>query len=135
MGNLTLSSFLMILFSITLGSFGQICLKLGLGAHKIAIASNPIQTFLNILLVMTRPYVLLGLCLYVISTFSWLLVISRVRLSVAYPLISMSYTLVVILSALILHEKIDWRFAGVGLACISIGVSFIGFGLGQISGK
>jgi drug/metabolite transporter (DMT)-like permease len=125
----------MILFSITLGSFGQICLKLGMGAHKIAISSNPFQTILNIILVMIRPYVLAGLCLYVISTFSWLLVISRVRLSVAYPMISMSYVLVVVLSSLILHEKIDWRFAGIGLACISVGVSFIGFGLGQISGK
>jgi drug/metabolite transporter (DMT)-like permease len=38
----------------------------------------------------------------------------------------MSYFLVVILSATVLHERVQWKFAIVGLALISIGVSFIG---------
>lgn len=134
-GNLTLASFLMILFSVTLGGFGQICLKKGASAAQIAIAASPVQTFLNILTAMMRPFSLLGLSLYVLSTFVWFLVISRVRLSVAYPMISMSYVLVVILSALILREKVDWRFAAAGLFCISLGVSFIGFGMGTAAGK
>ncbi len=61
--------------------------------------------------------------------------ISRVRLSVAYPLISMSYFLVVILSAVILHEKVNWKMAITGLAFISAGVSFIGLGLGRSGGE
>ena len=134
-GNLTLPAFGLLLFSITLGSFGQICLKLGLAGEKIAIVYSPIQTMLNVLAFMVRPYVLLGLSLYVVSTFSWLLVLSRVRLSVAYPMISMSYILVVILSAAILREHVDWRFAIAGLAFICAGVTFIGLGLGQIGGR
>jgi len=134
-GNLTLSSFALIVFSVTLGSFGQICLKKGIGVARIPIDANVLQTFLNILTVMMRPYALLGLALYVISTFSWFLVLSRVRLSIAYPMISMSYVLVVILSALLLRERVEWRWAIAGLACISLGVSFIGFGLGQAAGR
>ncbi len=134
-GNLSLSSFVLIIFSVTLGSFGQICLKTGIGSGKIPIDSSPLQTVVNIVSVMVRPYALLGLALYVISTFSWFLVLSRVRLSIAYPMISMSYILVVILSSLLLHERIDWRWAIAGLACISVGVSCIGFGLGQMAGK
>lgn len=129
-GNLTPSSFGLIAFSVTLGSIGQICIKKGIGAAKIVISSSPIETLLNILSSMMRPYSLLGLALYVISTFSWFLVLSRVKLSVAYPMISMSYILVVILSVFLLHEKVDWRFAAGGLMCISIGVTLIGLGLG-----
>ena len=134
-GNLSALSFGLIVLSVTLGSFGQICIKKGIGAAHIAIAASPIQTLINILSAMIKPYSMLGLGLYVISTFVWFLVVSRVRLSVAYPMISMSYILVVILSALILHEKVDWRFAVAGLLCISVGVSLIGFGLGSSAGK
>jgi len=134
-GNLNALSFGLIVFSITLGSFGQVCIKKGIGAAHIAIASSPIQTLINILSAMIKPYSMLGLGLYVISTFVWFLVVSRVRLSVAYPMISMSYILVVVLSSVVLHEKVDWRFAVAGLLFISIGVSLIGFGLGSSAGK
>ncbi len=80
---------------------------------------------------MLQPWILGGLALYVISTFFWMMIISRVRLSVAYPLISMSYPVVVVLSAVILHEQVYWRFAAAGLVFISLGVSFIGLGLGR----
>lgn len=134
-GNLSASSFGLIVFSVMLGSLGQICIKMGIGAGKIAIASSPIQTFVNILSAMIKPYSIIGLGLYVVSTFVWFLVVSRVKLSVAYPMISMSYILVVVLSAVILHEKVDWRFAIAGLLFISIGVSLIGYGLGTSAGK
>ncbi|MFQ3549557.1 MAG: hypothetical protein SNJ70_07380 [Armatimonadota bacterium] len=135
MGNLTLGAFLMLMVAVTLGAFGQICIKTGLADGKIEIASTPFLTLLNIIHRASNFYVLLGLFLYVISTFFWLMVVSRVRLSVAYPLISISYILVVILSSLVLKEKVDWRFAGAGLFFIMIGVSFIGLGLGQMSQK
>ncbi len=133
-GNLTPASFGIICIAISLGSFGQIFLKLGLGAKKLA-AGSVMQTFVNILHAMAAPYVLLGLGLYVVSTLFWIVVLSKVRLSVAYPLISMSYILVVILSGCMLHEQVNWIYGGIGLALISIGVSFIGVGLGQSKEK
>ena len=131
LGNLTLNSFGLLCVAITLGSFGQVLLKLGMGKHGIATGSTPFHTILNIIMVMITPKVLCGLSLYVISTFFWLLVLSRVRLSVAYPMISMSYILVVVLSSTILHERIQWSIAGAGLFFIALGVSFIGIGMGQ----
>lgn len=135
MGNLTFSSFCLLIFSITLGSFAQIFMKLGIDGDKISIASSPLVTALNVITFMMRPWVLAGLTLYVISTFTWLMLISRVRLSVAYPMISISYVIVMLLSAVILHESVDWKLAVAGLACIGVGVSFIGLGLGQAKGK
>lgn len=133
-GNLTLRSFALLCIAITLGGFGQIFLKMGLPPGAIAGGHGPVQILLGILVAMTNGKVILGLSLYAISTLFWVLAISRVRLSVAYPLISMSYPLVVVLSAVILHEQVKWLLALAGLAFISAGVSFIGLGLGK-SGK
>lgn len=131
MGNLTLRSFCLICIAIALGGFGQVFLKMGLPPGSIAGGHGLVGTFVSILLAMTNGKVIVGLSLYVISTFFWLMAVSRVRLSVAYPLISMSYPLVVVLSATMLHEQVKWVLAIAGLACITAGVSFIGLGLGR----
>ena len=131
MGNLTLATFGVLCIAIALGAFGQIFLKMGLGTSGIASGHGLVETVAHIARAMLAPKVILGLALYVISTFFWLTAISRVRLSVAYPLISMSYPLVVVLSATILGEQVRWVYAIAGLAFISAGVSFIGLGLGR----
>ena len=131
MGNLTLRSFGLICIAVALGGFGQVFLKMGLPPGSIAGGNGLVETVLGILKAMLNGKVIVGLSLYVISTFFWLMVVSRVRLSVAYPLISLSYPLVVILSAVILHEQIRWVMAVAGLAFIIAGVSFIGLGLGR----
>lgn len=93
-------------------------------------------TTLGFLLIsMLQPYVLLGLMLYVLSTFTWLVLLSKVRLSVAYPMISISYIFVVVLSAVLLKENVAWSNAIPGLLLISGGVTFIGLGLGRMAEK
>lgn len=137
-GNLTSRTFILLLISITLGSFGQICLKVGMTASKAAASAQSasiINTVVSLLCSMAQPYVLLGLTLYAISTTTWLLLLSKVRLSVAYPMISISYVFVVILSAALLKESVAWSKAVPGLLLISGGVSFIGLGLGRMAGK
>ncbi len=72
MGNLTWKTFLLLWIALILGSFGQICLKLGLQNHSIAVQSSVFSTILGIARAMLYPYVILGLLLYVTSTFFWL---------------------------------------------------------------
>ncbi|MCX8053127.1 MAG: hypothetical protein N3B12_04915 [Armatimonadetes bacterium] len=134
MGNLTPATFGVLCIAISLGAFGQIFLKIGLGTHGIPPGHSILETVIHIAQAMLAPKVILGLALYVISTFFWLTAISRVRLSVAYPLISLSYPLVVVLSATMLGEPVRWTYTIAGLVFISAGVSFIGLGLGR-SGK
>ena len=129
-GNLTFATFRLLVISITLGSVGQVFLKKGIQG-TVLVGSSLVTTVQNIFCVLVQPWVLLGLSLYAISTFFWVVVISRVRLSVAYPMISMSYFLVVLLSALYLHEKVNWALAVPGLVFITGGVSFIGLGMGR----
>lgn len=126
MQGLTLASFGLIWVTLILLSFGQIMIKLGLGDKGIPTGPNPVRTILNILAAVFRPKTLIGFSFYVIGTLVWLFVLSRVALSIAFPLFSMSYFLVVILSATILKERVVWRYAIVGLLLICVGVSFIG---------
>ena len=95
MGNLTFKTGILLAVSLLLASFGQIFLKMGLAGGEISGSAGLIKAFLN-------PYVLLGFAIYACSTLTWMLLISRVKLSVAYPMISISYVIVMILSALIL---------------------------------
>lgn len=118
------------MLNLTLGSFGQICMKLGLVGNRIETPTLA-WAIANTALAFLRPWVLLGILLYALSVFSWLVLISRVRLSVVYPMISISYVLVMVLSVVLLGESVRWAAAATGLLLIGTGVSFIGFGLGQ----
>jgi drug/metabolite transporter (DMT)-like permease len=123
---LTPATFGLIWVTLILLSCGQVLIKLGLGTQGIPVGSNPARTVLNIVAAVFRPKVFGGFCFYVVGTLVWLFVLSRVSLSIAFPLFSMSYFLVVVLSATVLKERVVWKFAIVGLVLISVGVTFIG---------
>lgn len=127
--HLTLSAFLMICVFVSVISVGQVFIKKGLGG-RVLLAGSPLNTLCNILRVIFSPLTIIGLALYVAGTLVWILVLSQVPLSVAFPMLSMSYFLVVILSATVLKEHVNWRLAIAGLLLISGGVSLIGFGMG-----
>lgn len=121
----------MIFINIILGSAGQLLMKYGttrLGALKEGqgIAAGMLETFKGIF----TPHIFLGIMLYAISAVIWLRILRQVSLSFAYPMISFSYVAVVVLSALILKEKVP-AVTIAGLVCICAGVSLIGIGYGS----
>lgn len=124
--NLT-TSILLILLSIGIAVGGQLLLKLGL--NKIgSISVNSFgalgQLFLGIV---KSPMVMVGLFCYVISAAIWLVVLSAVDLSFAYPFIGLTYVLILIISKFVLKEDVNpWRWAGA--AIITIGVVVISRG-------
>jgi len=66
-------------------------------------------------------FILLGFLFYIISTFIWLSVLSRVQLSFAYPLISFGYVLTVFFSWLLLNESVSLiRWLGVMVICCGV---------------
>ena len=104
--------------SLFLAVAGQISIKNGLNQ----IGAINTMSFLRFLIrSFTSYWVLIGLALYVISTITWLMLLSRVNLSFAYPLISISYILILIFSAVFLHESIGiLKILGVVLICLGI---------------
>jgi drug/metabolite transporter (DMT)-like permease len=114
---------------IVCSSVGQICMKIGLRGRPVGIARSPFRTLANVVAAVFRPWVTTGLLLYVIGAVAWLLLLSGMPLSVAYPMISLGYVAVVVLSALVLRERVRWHLALPGLLLIATGVSLIGSSL------
>ena len=130
MGRSSMLPLIMIFVNIILGSVGQISLRFG--AAKLGNLHTG-QGIMGSLACAFRgvftPYVFFGLLLYAVSAVIWIFVLNQVKLSFAYPMISLSYVIVVLLSALILHERVSLVTIG-GLVLISVGVSLIGIGYG-----
>jgi multidrug transporter EmrE-like cation transporter len=118
---------LLILLSIGIAVGGQILLKIGMnkiGPIDISSASSLGHLFTGII---KSPTVLVGLFLYVISAALWLIIISAVDLSFAYPFIGLTYVLVLLVSKFILKEDVN-PIRWIGTAIITVGVIVISRG-------
>jgi drug/metabolite transporter (DMT)-like permease len=117
---IALSTMLVIGCSLVLSVIGQALLKYGMGQMgplSIDLASLP-QIAWQIAI---SPYVIGGLLVYGVATFFWLITLSRVDLSVAYPSLSLTQVLVLGVAWLILREQISpLRVAGVLVICLGM---------------
>ncbi len=105
-------------FCVLLSSAAQIAMKRGMGAPGSADVG---ATYLHAL---TSPLVWLGLVLYGASAVLWLWVLSRLDVSLAYPLVSLGFVVTMVLGVLWLGEPFSWlRVAGCTL--IVVGVSLL----------
>lgn len=93
---------------LTIGSFG-----LG-GRDLLAVLPR----------IALNPWVLAGLASYVVSVGLWLIVLSRVEVSVAYPMVSVGYILTLILARLFFHEAVT-PMRAVGVLVIMVGVFLV----------
>lgn len=108
---------LLIIVSVLLGVAGQYFFKAGM-KQVGAVSFN-----FEIVKYFFRPQVFMGLVCYVLSTASWLVVLSKADISFAYPMLSLGYILVVLIGLVAFQEKVTLiRFLGVIL--ISLGVYF-----------
>jgi undecaprenyl phosphate-alpha-L-ara4N flippase subunit ArnE len=81
-----------------------------------------------------EPRLWAGLILFGISSVFWLVVLSRVPLSVAYPFVGISYVAIVLLSRFVLHEHVPLlRWAGV--LVVATGIAIIGLSFRRLSGS
>jgi len=74
---------------------------------------------------LTNLYLLAGYSMYGISTVLLVLALRKGQLSILYPVISLTYVWVTILSVLVLKETMNpWKAMGVGI--IVLGVAVLG---------
>lgn len=110
---------LFVFVSIGFNVLGQVLLKTGV--NKIGVLS---ANFASILKAFTTPLVLGGLFAYFIGSIFWILALSHKDLSYAYPMLSLGYLIIVLISWFILDEQISLiRIAGV--IFISIGLFLV----------
>ena len=119
-----LISLALLLVSVLFAVAGQLTLKaamteVGRIGRNSAIGDTLVKAI-------KEPKLWVGLVLFGISAVFWLVVLSRVRLSVAYPLVGFSYIVVVAFARFALNEEVP-TLRWVGVSVIALGIAVIGF--------
>lgn len=117
-----LKDIILIFISILFGSFGQLSLKYGM--NIVGYIKFDKYIFYSLLKTLINVYIIIGLLMYMISALIWLIVLSRVKLSLAYPIVSLGYIFTILLSLFILNENIPLT-RWFGLIIILVGIYFV----------
>jgi drug/metabolite transporter (DMT)-like permease len=117
----TLSEFGLLFLSILASIGGQFLLKAGALALGQVSAANAINLILRII---TIPQLVLGLALYGLGAIAYILLLTRVNLSIVGPSIALSYVFSVLLGYFVFKEVIPVERV-VGLGFIVCGVILV----------
>ncbi|HAZ28779.1 MAG TPA: hypothetical protein DCY48_03345 [Candidatus Magasanikbacteria bacterium] len=110
-----------ILVNVALAVSGQVAIKIGMKQIGYITSGNTLSLILKSF---SNWYVLFGLGAYALAAVTWIVVLSRVELSYAYPLLSLGYVAIVLISILFLKEPLS-IFRLLGTALIIAGVVLI----------
>jgi drug/metabolite transporter (DMT)-like permease len=118
-----LKVFLILLVAIVTTAAGEMLTKAGLDQLTRQLG-EPFSFKWHILWrTFTNWMVLLGFVLIFAAAVLWLVVISRVNLSLAYPILALGYVFTVFASWLILHEPLTWqKIVGSVVICLGVGL-------------
>lgn len=117
---------LLTLLSVSLSGLAQVAFKFGVSSPGFREAFSPPNSGAAVLALL-NPGVLGGLALYAVGTLTWLTVLSRTDLSLAYPFVALSFIITSVLGWMIFHEALSpARVAG--LALVVAGVVLCGRG-------
>jgi drug/metabolite transporter (DMT)-like permease len=106
-----------LLLNILLLVTGQIVWKIGLDKAGGFHLQNAVHVLLS-------PLILLGIFIYGVATVIWLYVLSRLPISVAYPLQSFAYALALLVAFLVFKETIPLN-RWIGAAVILTGITIL----------
>lgn len=115
---------LLLFIGIFLGVIAQLSLKQGM--NQVQIHSFRALKLLDLFRKLTfNFFIILGFVCYGLSMLLWLVILSKLDLSYAYPMASSGYFFVALASYFIFKEKITWqRWVAIGI--IIIGVVLVG---------
>ncbi len=110
----------LILAGVLLNAAAQIVIKKGM--TDIGAFAFSLRNLLPVgIKVATNPFVLLGILFYVVSLALWLMVLSRVDVSYAYPMLSVGYIVAALFGRYFFNEPVGpVRWAGIIVICIGV---------------
>lgn len=122
MNTMSLVSFTLILAGVLLNAVAQLLMKAGtqvVGAFAFS-AANIVPIGWKLL---TQPTILTALGCYGLSVVLWILALSRVPVSIAYPMLSLGYVVNALAAWWWLGEPLNpTKIAGISLILIGVGV-------------
>jgi len=106
-----------VMTSIGLNVLGQLAFKTEMVRFG-EIVFRPSRVIQIGIQVFSRPLILLGVFLYAISAFCWIIALSKSQLSFAYPMLSVGYVLIFFLSVWLFKEPFSLaRLIGTIIVC------------------
>jgi len=106
---MTLVSFWFILGGVLLNAAAQLLLKAGTNAMPLGIR------------LAIEPHILAGLACYAISVVVWVVALSRVPVSIAYPMLSIGYVVNAVAAWALLGEALTpLRMAGIAVIVVGV---------------
>jgi drug/metabolite transporter (DMT)-like permease len=114
-------SYVYVAATILLTVYGQLVVKWQVG-KAIGPGADPADRAAFLLGLLANPWVLSALAAAFGAALCWMLAMTKLDLSHAYPFVSLSFVLVLALSALLLGEPLSWAKA-LGVLLIVAGVA------------
>jgi multidrug transporter EmrE-like cation transporter len=113
-------SFSLVLLGVLLNAAAQLLLKAGtnaIGEFQFSAANlGPIGWS-----VATQPFILGGLACYVVSVVIWIMALSRVEVSMAYPMLSIGYVVNAVAAYFLFGEAVGpQRMIGIGVIIVGV---------------
>lgn len=113
---------IVLVIDILMGSIAQILLKVGMKNNNINMGfGNILQNLVRIYL---NKFVIMGSIIYGTSMILWIAVLSKIELSYAYPMVSMNFVIVAILSKILFKEHVS-RTRWISIIIIVFGVALL----------
>jgi len=118
-----LKYYLILLISILLNSASLILLKKGALLHG-EITTNVFNLKAWFHLIFNR-YVITSMFFFIFGTITWILSLTKIDLSLAYPLVSISYIIIAITSYFFFGEAVPfYRWLGIIIIMVGVTVMF-----------
>ncbi|MCL6555308.1 MAG: EamA family transporter [Burkholderiales bacterium] len=110
----------LIFTGVLLNALAQLLLKAGTNAvgHFAFTVDNAWPVGLKLA---TQPYILAGMVCYAISLVVWIMALSRVEVSIAYPMLSVGYVINAIAAWYFFGEAVTLtRLLGIGIIILGV---------------
>jgi multidrug transporter EmrE-like cation transporter len=117
---MTALSFLLVLAGVLLNAAAQLLLKAGTNAvgHFEFSAQNIVPVGMKLAF---EPHILGGLGCYVVSVVVWIMALSRVEVSIAYPMLSIGYVVNALAAWYLFGEALGaMRLTGIGFIIVGV---------------
>lgn len=117
---MSLLSFNLVLLGVLLNAAAQLLLKAGTNAigHFTFSTENILPIGMKIA---SEPHILGGLACYVVSVVVWIMALSRVEVSIAYPMLSIGYLVNAIAAWYLFGEAVTlMRMTGIGIIIVGV---------------
>ena len=100
---------------------GELLMKYGMMYMGGFAVEEVVRRPASLIRLALNPFVVAGFALYGLASILWFDILSRAELSYVYPMLSISYVLVVLASRVVFGEQLSLtRLSGVGLICVGV---------------